>query len=291
MKTKIGTTKCNLNDILFPVELRDNPRNTNREYSKVVTGIIDNKEIDLNYCSPVYELVNNSDIFPKVEKIFKQQGIAYTAKYSQANNCRFYGDFIIEDQRFAYHMQGTNDLIKFIFNFQHSYNGLVRYRGVAGFYRLVCTNGLTIPVKEMNEYNLVLEGKHTASILHSLQEFESILFKITNNIGVVKSAITAKYELLGGRWVANPLDRIEEVLGANKIAILNDKRLDTIGYIMDRINIESTDVTLGYNGKVNDFLIWNGINRYINDDKLNIANPEKRREVDSKVLEFMLVYP
>jgi hypothetical protein len=56
-KAKSGTTSCKLTDLTFPVELRDNPRKTNREYSKVVTGIIDGEEIDLNYCSPIYELV------------------------------------------------------------------------------------------------------------------------------------------------------------------------------------------------------------------------------------------
>jgi len=41
---------------------------------------------------------------------------------------------------------------------------------------------------------------------------------------------------------------------------------------------------------VNDWLIYNGINQYINDDSRNIASPEKRRETDSKVLEYMLEY-
>jgi len=40
MKTKKGTTECSLQDLCFPVELIDNPSKTNREYSKIVTGII-----------------------------------------------------------------------------------------------------------------------------------------------------------------------------------------------------------------------------------------------------------
>jgi hypothetical protein len=288
-KTKTGTTNCSLTDLCFPVELRDNERKTNREYSKVVTGIINGEETDLNYCSPVYELVPNEMIFPKVEEIFKRQGIAFSADYSHTQNARFYGNYIIEDSRFGYKMKGTNDVIKFIWNFQHSYNGLTKYKGIAGFYRLVCTNGLTVPVQEMKEYNLVLEGKHTSSILHSLEQFNQILLNVTNNLGEVKTAIVQKYELLGGRWVANPKDRITEVLNASKIAIIDNSNFNTLNSITNLIMSEAQKVGLGYNGKVNDWLIYNGINQYIYDER-TIAAPEKRRETDSKVLEFMLEY-
>ncbi|MBN1117791.1 MAG: hypothetical protein JXA77_11335, partial [Bacteroidales bacterium] len=129
MKAKRGTTICTLNDLTFPVELRDNPRKTNSEYSKVVTGVIAGEEIDLNYCSPVYELVPNETIFPKVEEILRRKGIAFSVQYSHTNNARFYGNFTIEDPAFGYRMEGTNDVIKFIWNFQHSYNGLTKYKG------------------------------------------------------------------------------------------------------------------------------------------------------------------
>jgi len=289
-KTKKGTTICTLDDLVFPVELIDNPNKTNREYSKIVTGIVEGEEMDLNYCSPIYELVPNEMIFPKVEEIFNQHGIAFSVQYSHTQNARFYGNYIIEDQRFGYKMQGTNDVIKFIWNFQHSYNGLTKYKGVAGFYRMICTNGLVVPVQEMKEYNLVLEGKHTASILRSLDEFSQILVNVTNNLGVVKTAIVQKYESLGGRWVAKPEDRVKEVLQASKIAIIENAKFNTVNDIMNTVMSEANQTGLGYNGRVNDWLIYNGINQYVNNDDRNIAAPEKRRETDSKVLECMLEY-
>lgn len=288
-KAKTGTTICGLNDLVFPVELIDNPRKSNREYSKVVMGIVNGEEIDLNYCSPIYELVPNATIFPKVEDIFNAQGIKFSAQYSHTNNARFYGNYIIEDPKFAHKMKGTNDVIKFIFNFQHSYNGLTKYMGVAGFYRLVCTNGLVVPVQEMNDYNLSLSGKHTSSILHSLQEFETILFNVANNLDVVKTAITDKYEMLGGRMVVSVEDRLKEVMKAGGIAIVDNSKFNAIVDIKNRIMAEANDFNLGYNGQVNDWLVYNGVNQYINDNNRNIAAPEKRREVDSKVLEYMLV--
>lgn len=287
---KVGQTICSLDDMTFPVELRDNPRNTNREYSKVVTGIIDNEEFDLNYCSPRYELVPNANIFPKVEEIFRDNGIAFSVQYSHTNHARFYGNYIIEDQRFAYNMDGKNDVIKFVWNFEHSYNGLTKYKGLAGFYRLVCSNGLVVPVQEMQDYNLAVQGKHTSAILHSLEEFSGILVRITDNLGEVKTAIVQKYELLGGREVTKVEDRITEVMKATKTGIIENRNFNTIQNIRNRVLSEANQAGLGYNGKVNDWLIYNGINQYINDDKLNIASPEKRRATDSKVLEYMLSY-
>jgi len=289
-KAKRGSVICTLDDLIFPVETIDNPNKTNREYSKIVTGIVNDEEIDLNYCSPRYELVPNEMIFPKVEEIFNQKGIAFSAQYSHTDNARFYGNYTIEDQRFGYKMAGTNDVIKFVWNFQHSYNGLTKYKGIAGFFRLICVNGLVVPVQEMKDFNLVLEGKHTASILKSLDQFSQILVNVTNNLGVVKTAITQKYESLGGRWVAKPQDRVKEVLTATKIAMVDNAKFNTLNDITKRIMSEANQTGLGYNGRVNDWLIYNGINQYINDDDRNIAAPEKRRDTDSKVLEYMLEY-
>lgn len=290
MNSKKGSTICTLNDLCFPVELIDNPNKTNREYSKIVTGIIDGEEFDLNYCSPIYELVPNEMIFPKVEEILNQHNIAFSVVYSHTNNARFYGSYTIEDKRFSYKMAGTNDEIKFIWNFQHSYNGLTKYKGIAGFFRLVCSNGLVVPVEEMNEYNLVIQGKHTSSILKSLDQFSQILTNVTDNLETVKTSIVKKYEDLGGVWVKKPEDRLKEVLQANKIAIIENAKFNTLNDIMNNIMFEANNVGLGYNGKVNDWLIYNGINQYIHDDDRNIAAPEKRRETDSKVLEYMLEY-
>ena len=61
---KRGTTICTVDELCFPVELIDNPNKTNREYSKIVVGEVDGEDMDLNYCSPRYELVPNDMIFP-----------------------------------------------------------------------------------------------------------------------------------------------------------------------------------------------------------------------------------
>jgi len=72
----------------------------NKELIYVVQ--VNNEEIDLNYCSPRYELVPNKMIFSKVEEIFNQKGIEFSAEYSHTQNARFYGNYTIEDEDFSY---------------------------------------------------------------------------------------------------------------------------------------------------------------------------------------------
>jgi hypothetical protein len=286
-KQKAETQICSLNDLLFPVDLIDNPRNTNPEYCKVVTGIVGGKEMDLNYCSDRYALVSNAQIFPKIESVLNAHKINFTPEYKQINNVRFYADYQINDGRYAYKMDGTGDEIQPMLRVQHSYNGLTKYRIIFGYFRLVCSNGLVIAIEEMKEYNLEIVGKHTEQIVRSFDELNTMLQNFGENAKQVTDAITSKYELLGGRWVANVQDRITEVLKANKVAMVDTNKFVTLNDITNRIMAEAQNPTLGYNGKVNDWLIYNGINQYMFSDR-TIAAPETRMETDSKIFEYML---
>jgi hypothetical protein len=287
-KVKTGAVICGLDDILFPVELTPNPRKTNKEYSRVVTGIIGGEEMDLNYCSNIYKLVENARIFPNIEEVLDANGIEYEVEYKHINHVRFYADYKITDKRFGYKMKGTNDMIMPMLRVQHSYNGLTKYRIIFGYYRMVCTNGLIIAVEEMKKFNLVIIGKHTEAIVNSFAKLDMMLKFFSANASTIVGEITAKYEMLGGRWVSDPEDRLKEVLGASKITIVENNKFNTLNDIMGRITEESEKKNLGYNGRVNDWLIYNGINQYLNDNSRNIMNPEVRIEKDSKVFEYML---
>lgn len=287
-KPKAVTRICTLDELTFPVELRDNPRNTNPEYSKVVVGVIDGKEFDLNYCSNIYGLVPNEDIFPVIETILNNHNISFDVTYKHINHVRFYADYVITDKRYTYFMNGTNDGVQPMLRVQHSYNGLTKYHIVFGYFRLVCSNGLVIAVEEMKDYNLSIVGKHTTQILHSFDVLNELLLNFSQNAQQVTQAIVSKYELLGGRFVSNVQDRIKEVLTVNKIAVVENSKFNTLNDIMGRISNEMAKPELaGLNGRINDWMIYNGINQYLNSDR-TIAAPEKRNEMDSKVFEYML---
>lgn len=284
MKTSNLQT-ANLNEMLFDVQVKDNPRNTNQEYSKVVTGTIDGEEIDLNYCSPRYELVPNNEIFPVVRQILVQNKIQFTEKYYHLNNARFYAEYVIEDQRFAYQIPGSNgDVVKPMLRVQHSYNGLTKYMIAFGYYRLICANGLVIPVKEMENYNLFVTGKHTQVIKSSLEKLNYTLTYFAENAAQITNAITASYDQLAGNVVKNVDDRVKEVLNAAKITVKENSKFNTLDYIKGKI---TSEIDL-YGGVTNDWLVYNAINQYINDDSLNVKVPEVRQDMDSKVFEYML---
>lgn len=277
-----------IENICFPVEVRDNPRTTNKEYSKVVVGIIDGQEWDLNYCSDVYSLIPNADVFPNVERILNEKNIGYSVEYRVIDNVRFYADYNITDTNLGYRIEGTNDIIQPLIRVQHSYNGLTKYQIKFGYFRLVCTNGLTIPVQEMKEFNLCITGKHTESIKHSFDELEKMIIKFGDEAHTITNAITTKYQKLANKKVIDTKKRVTEILEGTQIAMIDNSKFNTLNDITARIIEEINNPQLGYNGQCNDWLIYNGINQYLNDDNLNVATPEARQDKDVRVLEFML---
>jgi hypothetical protein len=287
-KTKL-TPVASRDDICFPVEVIKNPEWTNSEYSRIVVGQINGKQKMLNYCSPVYKLIPNMEVFPVIEELFNKAKIPFKASYSHINHVHFYANYIIEKPEFAHHFLGTNDIIKFKWHQQMSYNGKTKLMGWGGFYRQVCTNGLMIPCAELKQFNLRVGGKHTESVKVHIATINAMLTSLSENYATVSKTIIDKYELLGGRMVTDADERIKEVLEASNIIAVENSKFNTVDNILGRITAELEKPELaGYNGVINDWLIYNGINQYINDNERNSTLPEKRAEIDSKVLEYML---
>lgn len=289
-KEKIGAIICELKDILFPVEVREEEMASNKEYSYRVVGQINDEDFLLNQCSDVYKLIPNDEIFPNVEQVLDANGIEYEVEYKHINNVRFYADYKITDKRYAYKLKGTNDLICPMLRVQHSYNGLTKYRIIFGYFRFICENGMVVPVEELKRYNLVIIGKHTEAIKKSFIKLNQMLVYFCAEAAEIVGSVTAKYEILNSRVVTSLEDRLTGVLEATGITAVANAKFNTIQDITGRIMKEANTVGLGYNGRVTDWLIYNGINQYINDDSRNIVVPEKRQETDSKVFEYMLAH-
>jgi len=287
-KIKVGALETTCEELCFPVSIVDEEMNCNKEYSKRVIGIIGGQPKLLNQCSNIYELVENERIFPNIEQVLFNNTIDFNVTYKQINDVRFYADYVITEEKLAIKIAGTNDEIYPMIRVQHSYNGLTKYAITFGYFRLVCTNGLTIPVEEMKEYNLSIKGKHTEIILKSLEMLNEKLLYFVAKKEEIKEKIAAKYGKLAANVRLDVLGRIEEVLEAAKITAVDNAQFNTVEDILKRIEAEANMENLGYNGSINDWLIYNGINQYLNDDSRNIQAPEKRMETDSVVLEYML---
>jgi hypothetical protein len=290
-KIKKGAEICSMEDLLFPVEIRDEEMPCNKEYSKRVVGQLNGGDFLLNQCSDVYKLIENKEIFPKIEDVLNGAGIEYNVTYRHINHVRFYADFEITDTRFGYKMKDTMDVIRPMLRTQHSYNGLTKYGIVFGYFRLVCSNGLTIPVAEMKEYNLSIVGKHTEVIVKSFDELQNVLQRFVKEAATITNAIVSKYEVLRSRVRATEKDvenRITEIFEYMKMSLVDNAKFNTMNAIMMTIREEAGQ--MGYNGQFNDWLIYNAINQYLNDDSRNIATPEIRMAKDSKIFEYMLTY-
>lgn len=293
IKKEKGSIDCELEDLLFDVDMVDCPLPSNTEYAKQVIGQLPNEDgivgdFLLNSCSDRYELVKNEEIFPVIEETLRKHNIEFEPGYSHINHARFYGDYNIKNADFVSSVGNGGDKIRPMLRVQHSYNGLTKYRIVFGYFRLICSNGLVIPVEEMKEYNLNVSGKHVTSIRKSLEWLNQTLETFGENKEKITGDIVKKYRVLGDSFVENVEDRIKEVLEATKIKVIDRKNFNTIEDIKGRIILEATNEKLEYNGRVNDWLVYNGINQFINDDSLNSKAPDIRYNLDSKVFEYLL---
>jgi len=280
-KAKAGLTVCGLNDILFPVEkVEVTEHDCNSDYAYDIFAYPDGKKKRVNSCSDRYALVPNSEIFPPVRNLLAAHNIKFSERYMHMNHARFYAEFTIEDQ--AYKVgNNPNDIIYPMLKVQHSYNGLTEYQITFGYYRLVCTNGLVLPVKEKSEFNIRINGKHTKAIHASLKKLDDAL----NFFIAQGKKPMANYNVMYDHWVEKWEDRVVEVLGASKIANIDNSKFKTTDYLATIITREANNLT---GGKVNDWLIYNAINQYVHDSKLNVASPKQREDKDKSVLNFLL---
>ena len=265
-----------LNDLIFPVSKVENPANTNSEYGYIVQGDVEGEIMDLNYCSDRYELVPNEVIFPRIEADLKSRGYKFSVAYHAIDNVRFYAKYVLEDSNLA--IGSGSDQVKPMISVNHSYNGLTKYAITFGYFRMVCSNGLVIPLEGHEATNLHISGKHTESILAS---FELMFSKMDIFFGM-QETIKKRFEVLTDRSIANYGERIEAVLEASK---LKPSKVQ-----LTEINATAVNEANTLNGGVvNDWLIYNAINAYIYkgvDAKGNKSKavPEKKAAMDAKVL-------
>lgn len=284
-----------LEEICFPVRNIINPMWANKDCAHKIIGLLpfdDGKTRlkELNTCSSRYKLIPNKDIFPKLEQMLMGNNIEYKKVYSHVDHVMFFVKYIITDERFAFVISGTNDKIYLKIKVQHSYNGKKVFKIVVGWFRLICSNGLTVPVAEMQHFNFMIMVKHTDKIVESLELFNEMLVNIINNAPAVIAANKAAFTKLAKVEVEKTAfeETLEKILTDCKINIVDNKSHSTIKDIAERAIREAEHPTLGYNGKLNMWLTYNAINQYIHDDAINVKFPDEREEIDSRVLEHII---
>jgi len=272
----------NINAILYPVKVVETTEYRCISAQKYMTFVYpDGIKTKVNTCSDVYELVHNSVIFSVIRNLLLDSGIAFSESYEIINYSRFYGSFIIDGFDFAI---GENDHIKPVLKVQHSYCGTTKYKINFGYFRLICSNGLVLPVHEMDDFNFSVIGKHTEKINSAVDELiEKVQYFINN-----AEAYTEDFKRLDLNIVPDVEKRIEEVLKACNIAITENSKYSTIKAITNKIESEMFDLYLGLFDEVSDWLIYNSINWYIYNEYRTAEAPELKENTDAKVLQYII---
>ena len=278
-KAQIVQTQ-DLNELMFHVEkVEATDYSCNSDYAFDIFAYPDDVKTRVNSCSDRYELVPVSDFAPHIRQIIMNKGLEFTENYRMINNAVFYGEIIIEDDRF--YVGKPEDHLNMRLTWWHSINGLEKYALNLGTWeRYLCTNGLWMTRYDTEKYGLSIGGKHTIKIRQSLMALENKLDFVLNNDVMLKALET--YQPLYDNWVAKWEDRLEEVM---KVASIGTTK-NNVDIISSRIRFEQSE--LNYGNKVNDWLIYNGINRFLFDDANNVAFESARVRTDRKVLETLL---
>lgn len=105
-------------------------------------AILDQNGNILSFCSSSYNLRENSTLYKPLEGLMKEQKIPFDRKIKVVDNTKFYVDYIIRDRVKSL---TVNDILP-KFSIWNSYDGTLKTTIKFGFYRVVCSNGLTRPV-------------------------------------------------------------------------------------------------------------------------------------------------
>lgn len=292
-------TNTTLNDILFPVEIIDTPMSAVSGQSKQVIGYHGGEPKLLNTCSPTYNLIPNMDIYPILEKVLDNAKCKYSKKY-EVNK-----DFTIFNAKYVISsIDGVNcgldvktgkmfkdlsknelletDLIYPTLGQGNSYDGYKTGNAYFGFFRMICSNGLVVPYEGKEETNFAIKGKHTAKLSIS---FNGLIDSIKNFIESQK-VFVKRFQLLTDRFIPNWSDRLQAVLEASNVKTSKSQ----LAEIEATIRTESAKL---YDGHVNDWLIYNGINGHTYkgvDAKGNTSkkNFDVKMKIDSKVLKVIM---
>ena len=268
-------TKKDYENLLFKVEKKKTSELTGlstlasrHSHATVMTEPDSGVEQVIAFVGKDYELVKNEDLLIPLHNALKDEydvGI----KAAHNNYSQFEATFTIKDQGFN---MGKGDEIFPQVKIQNSYDGRLRLKIKAGFYRLICSNGLTAPVGEERE----LEGIHTASVTEIIEQY---LDFVGEYVKISKSMVEVYKPLLDVK-----IDELmlEELIGDLTKGTKFPKR--QIESAIDIMNFEAEQLKVKPNG----WLLYNGLNNIIYDPETGL-DMTKADKTDAIILDRLLL--
>lgn len=231
----------------------------------------DGNDIIVNNVSSNYLLLPNNEIFPKLEEELSKFGNV-NIKREVKNYSSFFVDYIFDIPGNRIELVKNETLLPRI-QIQNSYNSKHLYNVRYGLYRMVCTNGLTIP-----------ESVEDFKMSHCLNNLEDIIENTLNDVAeflLNAKELGQRFEPLFEKKV-NPLELeviVDNILGDTKSLLSYKKE------IIERIQKENAEENVEYTL----WSVYNGMNYMLqphNNPKMT-ASADSRMKTDQKILDYI----
>lgn len=206
-------------------------------------AILDKDGNILSFCSSSYNLRDNSTLYKPVEDLLDNSKIPFQRQIKIMDGTKFYVDYIIRERVKSL---TVNDILP-KFSIWNSYDGTLKTTMKFGFFRVVCSNGLTRPIG--NTVNIAKKHKK------AVHAEDGVDLSIATNTTIIDSVKLFLTEVKQDMEVYEKMNSIPADI--NKVLSIADKLkfsknlLDTA---VERFNMEtSTNRSLTYvneNGEI-----------------------------------------
>jgi len=254
-----------------------------------IIGTINGNDSLLATCGERYNLISNQELLAPI--LLLLAGYEYEIDITIRNRSTFEIKINITDKRLAVSVGNSKDLIFPSIGINRSYDGKSPYFVYAGYFRMVCKNGVIVPLE--NSVYASIKGKHTEKFSETIAKINSVVEKIVKDVEKTSKDTKKRFEVLYDTKVENYADRVVEVMSAVglkpiKSGTLNGvdwERTDNLDHVLASIR---TEMAVLEEDQVNDWLIYNGINAYIYDNDANVKSDEIRKTTDRKVYDYLV---
>lgn len=261
--------KKSLKEIFFPVKKVAGKDimpdyQFNKRHSHFIIGETDEGPKIIQACSPGYELIPNEQLLSPIVEAMKKE-FNLTTRVMMRGFSKFFVDLKFMDEK----TQIAKDDILPKITMQNSYDGTLKFQMSAGLERVVCTNGMTVPVKDKDAH-MNLSFRHTSSSSQAIDEALKFADNFVKNI----SSITKVYDkLVGSKMSKAVADMVLEELHEEKL-ITKDMHEMAQARLQEEINMGL---------EVNQWLVYNAANYAINHLNENML-PNKKAALDLKLI-------
>lgn len=280
MKTKAITDyRKQLSPMLKPVEkvflkdiipgIKTNPQ---QECAIIVQDGEDKKIV--NVCSKQYNLLPNKDFIEPLLEVFGDQNISIVTDTRM--DARFSLDIIFHDHESE--IMGK-DSVKAKLKVHNSYDGRAKYQFHMGFFRMICSNGMVIPLEGFENKNISSKMRHMPILGNTFDKD-----KIRNMVDTFQNDMM-DFQLPFQKLAEKRISEVElpELLKAvtaeTKFPV---RQLDDV---IDRLEIEMNELN---EDKLNNWLVYNAFNYQLNHSEAIEMDPSKKEQLDHDIFALLL---